>query len=340
VRNGIAQTLDQIRAVPGVTAVSPMFGGTPMNGDSELPYWIEGRPKPEQSQMDLALFYGVDPDYFKVMRIPLLRGRRIAPQDNEKASCSIDIDEEFAGKNFAGQDPVGQHVNMELLGMKCAIVGVVGHVKHWGLDADATAKVHSQMYIPYRQFPDSVMDLASTGSDYLIRTGGDPYSTVPALKRTITAINGKMVAFGEESMQDVIKDSLSARRFTRLLLGTFALLALVLAGVGIYGVISYAVSQSTHDIGVRMALGANAASVLKMVLKDAMRMATIGIAIGAAAAFAATRLLKGLLFGVSSADPLTFIAVAVLLSLVALFASYIPAGRATKVDPIIALRYE
>jgi predicted permease len=340
VRNGFTQTMDQMRTVPGVKAVSVMFGGTPMNGDSELPYWIEGRPKPEQSQMDLALFYGVDADYFNVMRIPLLRGRLLSDVDDEKASCSVDIDEDFASRNFPNQDPMGQHVNLELIGMKCAIVGAVGHVKHWGLDADATSKVHSQIYIAYRQFPDSVMDLASTGSDFLIRTASDPYSAVPALKRAITAINGKMVGFGEESMQDVIKDSLAARRFTRLLLGTFAVLALVLAGVGIYGVISYAVSQSTHDIGVRMALGADTGTVLGMVLKDAMRMAFIGIVIGAAAAFAVTRVMKSLLFGVSAADPLTFIAVAMLLSLVALLASYIPAGRATKVDPIIALRYE
>ena len=340
VRNGIAETIDQIRAVPGVKAVSVNFGGTPMQGDSELPYWIEGQPKPEQSQMDLALFYGVGPDYFNVMRIPLLKGRLISEQDTENAACSIDIDEEFARKNFPNQDPIGQHVNLELLTMKCAVVGVVGHIKHWGLDGDATSKVHSQMYIPYRQFPDTVMDLASTGADYLIRTGSDPYSVVPSVKRTISAINGKMVGFGEESMQDIIKDSLAARRFTRLLLGTFAVLALALAGVGIYGVISYAVSQSTHDIGVRMALGANARNVLGMVLKDAMRMAGLGIAIGAGAAFLAARLMKGLLFGISPADPLTFIGVASLLALVALVGSYVPAGRATRVDPIIALRYE
>jgi putative ABC transport system permease protein len=340
VRNGFAQTMDQIRSVPGVKAVSVMFGGTPMNGDSELPYWVEGKPKPEQNQMDLALFYGVDADYFNVMRIPLLRGRLLSRQDTEIAPCAVDVDEDFAKKAFPGEDPLGQHVNLELISLQCQVVGVVGHVKHWGLDADATAKVHSQIYIAYRQFPDKVMDLASTGTDYLIRTAGDPYAVVPALKRTVTAINGKMVAYGEESMQDVIKDSLAARRFTRLLLGTFAVLALLLAGVGIYGVISYAVSQSTHDIGVRMALGANTRTVLGMVLKDAMRMAAIGIAIGAVAAFAVTRVMKGLLFGVSSADPITFISVAAILSLLALLASYLPAGRATKVDPIIALRYE
>ena len=341
VRNGFAQTMDVVRAVPGVTAVSVNFGSVPMQGDSELPYWVSGRPKPaEQSQMDLALFYGIAPDYFQVMHIPLLRGRLIDDHDKEGAPCAIDVDEDLARRAFPNQDPIGQHLNFELLPMSCEIVGIVGHVKHWGLDADATSKVHSQMYIPYRQFPDAVMDLASGGSDYVVRTSGDPYAQVPTLKRVITGINGRMVLYGEESMQDVINNSLSARRFTRLLLGVFAGLALMLAAVGIYGVVSYAVSQSTHDIGVRMALGADRRTVLGMVLGSAMRLALLGIVIGAAAGIAATRAMKGLLYGVTAADPVTFGVVAAVLVLVTLFASYVPAWRATKVDPMIALRCE
>jgi len=318
-----------------------LLGGLPMSGDSELPYWVEGRPRPaEQSQMDLALFYGVDPEYLRVMGIPLLRGRFLSAQDNEKSPCAVAIDDEFAGKAFPNGDPLGQHINLELLTMKCEIVGIVGHVKHWGLDADARAKVHSQMYLTFREFPDSVMDLASTGVNYVVRADGDPYALVPSLKRAINEINGDMVMYGEESMQDVISNSLSARRFTRLLLGAFAVLALVLAGVGIYGVVSYTVTQATHDIGVRMALGADRRTVLGAVLKGAMGMAVFGIALGAAAAFAATRVMRDLLFGVSATDPLTFGAVALLLAAVTVLASYIPALRATKVDPIVALRCE
>ena len=342
VRNGLAQTLSRFRSVPGVAGVSVLFGGLAMSGDdSELPYWVEGRPKPvEQSQMDLALFYGVDPEYLSVMRIPLLRGRFISAQDNEKSPCAVAIDEDFAGRAFPGQDPLGQHINLELLTMKCEVVGIVGHVKHWGLDADASAKVRSQMYLASRQFPDSVMDLASTGSEYVVRAHGDPYVLVPALKQAVGEVSANMVLYGEQSMQDVISDSLSARRFTRLLLGTFAALALVLAAVGIYGVVSYSVTQSTHDIGVRMALGADKRAVLGSVLKGAMSMAGLGIVLGAAAAFAATRVMKELLFGVSATDPLTFGAVAFVLAAVTLLASYIPALRATKVDPIVALRCE
>jgi putative ABC transport system permease protein len=341
VRNGFARTMEELRGVPGVQAVSVLFGGLPMDGDSELPYWVEGRPKPaEQSQMDLALFYAVDPDYMKVMRIPLLRGRFLTAQDNEKAPCAVAIDEEFARKAFPNETPLGRHINFELLPMKCEIVGLVGHIKHWGLDADATAKVRSQLYIAARQLPDAVMDLASTNSDWVVRTSGDPYAVVPALKQTISRVSANMVMFGEQSMRDVISNSLSARRFTRLLLGTFAALALVLAAVGIYGVVSYTVTQATQEIGVRMALGADRGTVLRAVLKGAMTMAVIGIAVGAASAVAATRVMKDLLFGVTATDPLTFGVVALLLGMVTLAASYIPALRATKVDPIVALRYE
>jgi len=342
VRNGLTQTVDRLRSVPGVTAASTMFGGVPISGDdSELPYWVEGRPKPaEQSQMDLALMYGVDPDYLNVMRIPLLRGRFLTRQDNEKSPCAVVIDEDFAARAFPKQDPIGQHINLDVVTMKCEVVGIAVHVKHWGLDTDASAKVRSQMYLIVRQFPDGVMDLASTGANYLVRTTGDPYAVVPALKQAIGEVSSNMVLYGEQSMEDVISESLSARRFTRLLLGTFAALALVLAAVGVYGVVSYTVTQSTHDIGVRMALGADRRTVLASVLKGAMGMAGLGIALGAATAFAATRVMKELLFGVTATDPLTFGTVAALLAGVTLVASYIPARRATKVDPIVALRCE
>jgi predicted permease len=341
IRNGFAETSRQLRAVPGVSAVSILVGAIPMSSDSELPYWVAGRPKPaDRSQMDIALFYGVEPEYFGIMRIQLLRGRLLNARDNENAACAIDVDEEFARRSFASQDPLGQHVNFDLLPMQCEIVGVVGHVKQWGLDADATSNVRSQMYIAFRQFPDSVMDLVSTGSGYVVRTAGDPHAPIPALKRATNGVNGNMVMFAEQSMEDIIDGSLGARRFTRLVLAVFAGLALLLAAVGIYGVMSYAVSQSVHEIGVRQALGADRRRVLAMVLGGAVRLAVIGIAIGGAGALAATRAMKGLLFGVTPADPATFVGVALLLLLVTVIASYIPAWRATRVDPIVALRCE
>ena len=341
VRNGFAETMRRLREVPGVQSVSVILGSVPMSGDSELPYWVEGRPKPtEQTQMDEALFYGIDPEYFAVMRIPLRRGRLLGQQDNERAACAIDVDEELARKAFPGQDPLGKRLNFALLPMTCEIVGIVGHVGHWGLDADATAKVRSQLYIAFRQFPDAVMDLASTQGNFVLRTTGDPYAVVPACKRVIAATGGGAVLFNARSMEDVIAESLSGRRFTRLLLGVFAGLALMLAAVGIYGVVSYAVSQRTHEIGVRMALGADRSDVLTSVLGGVLKMALAGIGTGVIAAMAATRALNSLLFGVGAADPLTFGAASVVLMSVALLASYLPARRATRVDPMIALRYE
>jgi putative ABC transport system permease protein len=224
--------------------------------------------------------------------------------------------------------------------MRCEIVGIVGHVKQFGLDGDAAAKIHSQMYLEFRQFPDGVMDLLSSGSEFVMRTTGAPYAVVPALKRSVSNINGNMVSWGEQSMEDVIRDSLLARRFTRMLLGVFAALAVILAMVGIYGVVSYFVTQSTHNIGVCMALGATTRTVLGMVLRNALSMALLGIVIGAVLGFAVTRLMRDLLFGIGAGDPVTFTAVAVLLALVTLMASYIPARRAMKIDPMIALRYE
>ena len=342
VRNGLAETLRRITVVPGIQAASLVFGSVPLSGnDAELPYWVEGRPKPaDQGLMDMALFYGVDPSYFSAMRIPLVRGRLLGEQDNENAPCSIDIDQDLAQKAFPGVDPIGQHLHFELVPMTCEVVGIVGHVKHWGLDADATSKVHSQMYIPFRQFPDSVMNLAARGGDYVVRTTGDPYTVVPALKRAVGDINGKMVLYAPESMQDVINDSLSARRYMRMLLLIFAGLALTLSAVGIYGVVSYAVNQSRHEIGIRMALGADRRQVLAMVLGSGLRMALLGVGLGAVAALLATRAMQGMLYGVSAADPITFLAVAAVLVAVTLFACYLPARRATKVDPMIALRCE
>ena len=341
VRNGYERTVDQLRSIPGVSTVSVLMGAMPMSGDSEMPYWVEGRPKPaEQSQMDMALFYGVSPDYLNIMRIPLLRGRFITSHDNENSPCVTVIDQEFQRKAFPTQDPIGQRINLEPVEMQCEIVGIVGHIKQWGLDSDATAKVHSQMYFEFRQFPDSVMDIVSRGSAFVLRTPGAPYSVVPTLKRTVNRINGDMVSFNELSMEDVIRDSLLARRFTRMLLAVFAGLAMLLAAVGIYGVVSYFVAQSTHNIGICMALGADTRTVLGMVLRNATRMTLLGIVIGAAVGFAVTRLMRDLLFGVSAGDPVTFAAVALLLTAITMLASYIPARRATRIDPIAALRCE
>ncbi|MHB8542292.1 MAG: ABC transporter permease [Candidatus Acidiferrales bacterium] len=341
VRATMRQLHDAISAVPGVEAVSLTAGALPMAGDSELPFWVEGQPKPAtESEMKTALFYAVEPDYLRAMGIPLERGRFLTHQDNEHSPFVIVIDDQFAKRYFAGQDPVGKRVNFAFFNKAAEIVGVVGHVKQWGLDENANSPVHAQFYFPIWQTPDQFMSLLARNSQFVARTEGEPTAEVGAVRHALEKLNGDMVMYGAESMDSIISDSLAARRFSMILLGIFAAIALLLSCVGIYGVISYLVGQRTHEIGVRMALGAQRSDVLRLILGQGAKMALIGVAIGIAAGLALTRLMSKMLFGVSAHDPLTFGGVAILLIVVALAACYIPARRAMRTDPMIALRYE
>ncbi|MGH9676998.1 MAG: FtsX-like permease family protein, partial [Candidatus Acidiferrum sp.] len=220
------------------------------------------------------------------------------------------------------------------------VVGVVGHVKQWGLAKDAESPTQAQFYSTDLQMPDEFMQFGAKGMSMIVRTQGPADASAGAIRSSLQQMNSEQVVYGFESMESIIADSLGTRRFTMILLGVFAALALALASIGIYGVIAYLAGQRTHEMGVRMALGAQPADVLKLVLGQATRMAVTGIAIGLVAAGGLTRLMKTMLFGVSAVDPLTFAGVAIVLMIVALAACYIPARRAMRVDPMVALRYE
>ena len=330
-----------MRSIPGVEAVSVTLGSRPMIHDSELPFWIEGEPKPaNDNDMHQAMFYLVESGFEPAMGITLERGRFVTDQDNEHAPTVVDIDDVFARTYLAHRNPIGQHIHIAEFDRDAEIVGVVGHVKQWGPGNDPKAAVEAQFYYPMMQMPEKLMPLVAGGVAVVLRTQDDPSAVMPAVRRVAAEIDPGEIVYAVETMNGVIANSLAPRRLSLILLGIFACLALALACVGIYGVISYLVSERTREIGVRMALGAQRRDVLRLVMRQGAGMTLFGVLIGAAAALGLTRLMSSQLFGVTAHDPLTFLAVALVLIAVALGACYLPARRATRVDPMVALRYE
>lgn len=327
-------------ATPGVEAVSQVWGALPLSDDDEQLFWLDGHPRPANDNgMNWAVDYIVDPGYLDVMRIPLRSGRFFTPRDDEHAPLVAVIDDVFARQFFSGQNPIGKRIVLKNSEQKLEIIGVVNHVKQWGLDLDDTNSLRAQLYIPCMQMPDNFVAMAA-GSQMLVRYRGSLPAVFDAIRDTSRNISNQQVIYNNLTMDSIVAESIASRRFAMVLLGAFAVLALILASVGIYGVIAYVVGQRTHEIGIRMALGAQRRNVLGLVLWQGARLALIGVAIGIAGAVALTRLMTDLLYGVSATDPLTFAAVALVLTIVALAACYLPARRATRVDPVAALRYE
>jgi predicted permease len=330
----------RLAAIAGVESVSELRGSLPMGSDSEDPFWIEGRPKPvSESDRYWAIWSQVEPEYLKAMDIELKEGRFFTHQDSSTSPRVAVIDDEFAKKFFPGEDPVGKNFTDEYLGTS-QIVGVVGHVKQWGLDDNKVA-MHAEFYVPFDQIPDKSMADMTRRTTLVMRVKGDPASYIDRAQHELLEMNSETILFGPKTMSEIVySESLLAQRFSMTLLGVFAGMALVLASVGIYGVLSYIVGQRTREIGIRIALGARRSDVLRWVMAEGAQMAVVGVAIGVMAAFGLTRLMAGLLYGVSAIDPLTFAAVAGALLVVALVACYVPAWRAMRVDPIVVLRHE
>ncbi|MGB2671768.1 MAG: ABC transporter permease [Candidatus Acidiferrum sp.] len=340
-RTKYRETLRQIRNVPGVEDVAMTGGSLPMSGDSELPFWVEGKPKPATEQeMSVALFYLVTPLYQDAMRIPLERGRLFTDRDDEHAPMVMLVDADFAHTYFPNENPIGKHINLAFLNFQAEIIGVVGHVEHWGLGSKQNQNLQAQMYLPLWQVPDPFWTLLGHGGEYVARTAGTPMGVVNSIREAAQGVDASSVIYEVRPMEDVVASSIATQRLAMMLLSVFSTLALVLSGIGIYGVISYLAGQRTHEIGVRMALGATSADVMRMVLGEGMRITLVGVGIGIVAALGLTRLIAKIIYGVGAADPITFGVVAILLTGVALLACYIPARRAMRVDPIVALRYE
>jgi predicted permease len=347
IRSAYRQIQDKLASTPGVKSASLSWGAHPMQSDDEDFFWIVGRPKPDHpGDFPMLIEYDVEPDYLNVMQVPLKRGRFFTAADNEHTAAVAVIDESMADKYFPGQDPIGQYIDLNTNPSSLEkfpnpqIIGIVGHVNQWGLDSDGPDALHAQMYLPLMQIPDKELQRAGVATDVFVRMQRAGSSNLAALRSRLLEFNSGMVVHNPEDMEKTVADSISNKRFTMTLLGVFALLALLLASIGIYGVLSYMVGQRSKEIGVRMALGAQKLDVLRMILKDGARMTLAGILIGLVGALVLTRLMRSMLYGVKPTDPLTFICVAALLCTIALLACYLPARRAMKVDPMEALRHQ
>ena len=331
----------RLLSIPGVQAASVTLGSRPMIHDSSLPFWIEGQPKPaNDNDKPQSMFYLVESGFQQAMGLTLLRGRFVSDQDSERTPTVIVIDDVFARTYFPNENPVGRRVNLEQFNVQAEIIGVVAHVKQWGPDGDAKSAIEAQFFYPFMQLPEKIMSMTTAAVAVVVRTQGDPTVVLGHIRTAVAGLDPREIIYAVRTMDEVYSSSFAARRLSMILLGFLAALALVLACVGIYGVISYLVGQRTREIGVRVALGAQRHDVLHLILGHGAKMALLGVGIGVAAAAALTRLMSRLLFGVSPTDPLTFTAVASLLTLVALAACYIPARRAMRVDPLVALRHE
>jgi putative ABC transport system permease protein len=325
------QLLARVRQLPGVRAAGigsgPPFAGIPAGTN----FTIGNRPPVAPADEPSTGVRMVDQEYFRALGIPLLKGRSFSDREVVKESHVVIINEAMARRHFADEDPLGQHltINMKRENQPCEIIGVVGDVKWKSLDTEAEPMV----YWPQAELPDFPMML-------VVKTDSDPTAFVGAIQREVLAIDKKQPVSEMRTMNSLVADSFARSRFASLLLTVFAVVAFLLASVGIYGVMSYSVTQRTNEIGIRIALGATNRNVLSLIFRRGLIMAAAGIVLGLIGSFVLTRFLTTLLFGVSATDPLTFVIVSLSLGGVAMLATYLPARRAMKVDPLVALRYE
>jgi putative ABC transport system permease protein len=304
----------------------------PMGGPGAATrFTIEGQPEPPAGEAPTLDVRVVDQNFFGTMNIPLIKGRNFNEREMREASHVVIINESLARKHFPGEDPIGKRlkINMQDPIVPTEIIGVVGDVKYAGLDTD----VRPMSYWPHPELPYSFMTL-------VVRTETDPKSLAGALQREVQAMDKDQPVADIRTMDEVLASSVARARFSTLLLSIFAGVALVLSAVGIYGVMAYSVTQRTHEIGVRMALGAQRRDILRLVVRQGMLLVIIGVALGLLLAFILTRFMESLLYGIQAHDPTTLFGVSLILALVALVACLLPARRATRVDPMIALRYE
>jgi putative ABC transport system permease protein len=330
-KNFYQPTLERFQTTPGIQSAAIVFGLPFGDAGVRGGFSIEGQPEPPEGTAAHKL--AVSPDYFRALEIPLLKGRAFDENDSEKNAPVLIISENFGRRFWPGEDPIGKRVQPGFRSKPlCTVVGVAADVKGNGLDKNAPLTI----YMPYNQAPPFMLGLET----FVARTDGNPATAINTLLAHVQAVDPELPVFHVRSMAQLVSKSIAEPRFNTVLIAIFAGLAFALAIVGIYGVVSYTVSERTREIGIRIALGANTRDVVRMIVSGGVRLSTAGVIAGVAGSLGLTRLLQDLLFEVKPGDPMTFIVIPVMLMVVALLASYVPARRATKVDPVVALRYE
>jgi putative ABC transport system permease protein len=324
--NFFEQLESRVSGLPGVESVG-LVSELPLSGQpNDMPYTVEGRPPVPINQAFDDDYRRVNRQYFAAMRIPFLRGRNFTEQEVRQGAKVLIISDLLARQTFPNEEPIGKRLVMALGNQPFEIIGVVGDIRHRALEFQPAAA----MYMPTYE----------SGMNVVIRTQGEPTSLAAAVRKEVQTIDPDQPVAEVKTMEEWLDTSVATPRYRTGLIALFALVALILASTGIYGVMSYSVTQRTHEIGIRMALGARRLDVLRLVVRQGMALVLVGVLLGVVAAIGLTRVMSSLLFGVTARDPLTFVAVAAVLTLVAFIACYLPARRATKVDPLVALRYE
>jgi predicted permease len=341
IRAELRRVKDALEAVPGVVATSYSWGGVPVEVDDQTHFRRDDRPEPpSQNDLPWTQRFVVGPDYLATMQIRLVRGRFFTARDNENVPMVMVIDEVFAQTHYPGEDPVGKYLRVgdDDFENPIEIIGVVSHVKQWGLDRDGTTAVRAQSYQSFLQLGDNAVAEMPNGVVVLARVHGDTGAAVQSLRQVVNGLGAENVMYRVRTVNEIVAGYQATRRFSMYVLTAFAVLALLLSCIGIYGVVSYVVTQRTSEIGIRMALGARPGHIMGMVLRQGAKLALAGVALGLVAAAAVAPSLGDLIYGVPAIDPVTFVLVPCAVTVVALAAMVLPARRAMRVDPLLALR--